>query len=266
MNTHSSRGAAKPGAWEPVPAAFRAEGHLPAPWDQLFGPLRAGSIDDLVVVGQLGQSLDGRIATNSGHSHYINGPAGLDHLHRLRALVDAVVIGVGTALADDPLLTVRRVAGPNPARVILDPRGRLTADARVLTADGTRRLVVTGPTAQCALPDGVEVVALPADDGHIAPAVVLAALAARGLRRILVEGGARTVSGFLSAGCLDRLHVLVAPMILGTGRAGLELAPIDRVDHALRPPIRTYPLGEDLLFDCDLSAARVPIGRAKRST
>ena len=151
--------------------AFRTpDGHLPAPWDALFGPLRAGLVDDLVVVGQLGQSLDGRIATNSGHSHYINGPAGLDHLHRLRALVDAVVIGVGTALADDPLLTVRRVAGPNPARVILDPRGRLPADARVLTADGTRRLVVTGPTAQCALPDGVEVVALPADDGHIAPA------------------------------------------------------------------------------------------------
>jgi len=265
MNARSSP--ALPETWESIPAAFRTpDGHLPAPWDALFGPLRAGRVDELVVVGQLGQSLDGRIATNSGHSHYINGPAGLDHLHRLRALVDAVVIGVGTALADDPLLTVRRVAGPNPARVILDPRGRLPAGARVLAADGTRRLVVTGPMTCNALPDGVEVVALPADDGHIAPAVVLAALAARGLRRVLVEGGARTVSGFLSAGCLDRLHVLVAPMILGTGRAGLELAPIDRVDHALRPPIRTYPLGEDLLFDCDLSAARVPIGRAKRST
>src|ERR1700719_591940 len=164
--------------WESIPAAFRTpDGHLPAPWDALFGPLRAGLIDDLVVVGQLGQSLDGRIATNSGHSHYINGPAGLDHLHRLRALVDAVVIGVGTALADDPLLTVRRVAGPNPARVILDPRGRLPAGARVLAADGTRRLVVTGPPARGALPAGVEVVALPADDGHIAPAVLLAALA-----------------------------------------------------------------------------------------
>jgi riboflavin-specific deaminase-like protein len=266
MNTHSSRGAAKPGAWEPVPAAFRAEGHLPAPWDELFGPLRAGSIDDLVVVGQLGQSLDGRIATNSGHSHYINGPAGLDHLHRLRALVDAVVIGVGTALADDPQLTVRRVAGPNPARVILDPHGRLRPSARVLAADGARRLVVTTPAASNQLPDGVEVVRLPADDGHIAPAAVLAGLAAHGWRRILIEGGARTVSGFLSAGCLDRLHMMVAPIILGTGRAGLSLAPIDRVDHAMRPPTRAYPLGEDVLFDCDLSATRVPIGRAKMST
>src|ERR1700747_420767 len=154
MNTHSSRGAAKPGAWEPVPAAFRAEGHLPAPWDQLFDPLRAGSIDDLVVVGQLGQSLDGRIATNSGHSKYINCEAGLDHLHRLRALMDAVVIGVGTALADNPQLTVRRVAGPNPARVILDPHGRLRPDARVLTADGTRRLGGATPPAACGISDG----------------------------------------------------------------------------------------------------------------
>ena len=98
---------------------------LPQPWDELFGPLRAGTADDLVVVGQIGQSLDGRIATATGHSHYINGPAGLAHLHRLRALVDAVVIGVGTALADDPQLTVRRVAGPEPARVVIDPNGRL---------------------------------------------------------------------------------------------------------------------------------------------
>ncbi len=96
---------------------------MPQPWAELFGPLRQGTVDDLVVVGQIGQSLDGRIATESGHSKYINGPAGLAHLHRLRALVDAVVVGVGTAIADDPQLTVRRVAGPQPARVVIDPEG-----------------------------------------------------------------------------------------------------------------------------------------------
>jgi diaminohydroxyphosphoribosylaminopyrimidine deaminase / 5-amino-6-(5-phosphoribosylamino)uracil reductase len=266
MNAHSSPSDADPELWKSVSAAFRAGSPLPTPWDELFGPLQTGSVDELVVVGQLGQSLDGRIATNSGHSQFINCAAGLDHLHRLRALMDAVVIGVGTAVADNPQLTVRRVAGPNPARVILDPHGRLQPEARVLTADGTRRLVVTTPQAACAVADGVEVVRLAADDGHIAPATVLAALAARGLRRVLIEGGARTVSGFMSAGCLDRLHMMVAPIILGTGRAGISLAPIDRVDHALRPPTRAYPIGEDVLFDCDLSAARVPIGRAKIST
>ncbi|MBV8751603.1 MAG: dihydrofolate reductase family protein [Hyphomicrobiales bacterium] len=266
MNAHSLAAGAGSDAWAGVPAAFREGGPLPAPWHEFFGPLRTGLRDELMVVGQLGQSLDGRIATNTGHSQYINCAAGLDHLHRLRALMDAVVIGIGTVLADNPQLTVRRVAGPNPARVILDPHGRLPPDARVLTADGARRVVVTTPEAACAVADQIEVVRLAADKGHIAPATVLAALAARGLHRILIEGGARTVSGFMSAGCLDRLHVMVAPIILGTGRAGISLAPIDRVDHALRPPTRAYPIGEDVLFDCDLSAARVPIGRAKIST
>src|ERR1043166_5188344 len=265
MNAYSSPGGSLE-AWAAVPAAFRTGTLLAAPWGDVFGPLQAGLTDDLVVVGQLGQSLDGRIATNAGHSKYINCAAGLDHLHRLRALMDAVVIGVGTALADDPQLTVRRVSGPNPARVILDPHGRLRANARVLTGDGTRRLVVTTPGAACDVAEGVEAGRLPADNGHIAPATVLAALAARGLRRILIEGGARTVSGFMTAGCLDRLHVMVAPVIIGTGRTGMTLAPIERMERPLRPPTRSYPLGEDVLFDCDLSAARVPIGRAKKST
>lgn len=219
-----------------------------------------------MVIGQIGQSLDGRIATTSGHSKYINGPGGLDHLHRLRALVDAVIIGVGTALADDPLLTVRRVEGPNPARVVVDPRGRLAAGARVFIDDGTRRLLLTGAGTRCALPPGVETVALASPDGRIAPADILAALAQRGLRRILVEGGAETVSRFLLAGCLDRLHVLVAPIILGAGRAGIDLPPIERADQAIRMPVRSIQLDGDLLLDCDLTAHRDAFGRAKRST
>jgi diaminohydroxyphosphoribosylaminopyrimidine deaminase / 5-amino-6-(5-phosphoribosylamino)uracil reductase len=129
-------------SWPVVPQAFRAGALLPSPWEELFGPLRTGAVDDLVVVGQVGQSLDGRIATTSGHSHYINGTQGLAHLHRLRAIVDAVVVGIGTVLADDPQLTVRRVAGPHPARVVVDPRGRLPVTARMLMADGVDRLVV----------------------------------------------------------------------------------------------------------------------------
>ena len=80
----------------------------------------------MVVVGQIGQTMDGRIATITGQSKYVNGPQGITHLHQLRALVDAVVIGVGTAIADDPLLTVRQINGKSPARVVIDPRARLT--------------------------------------------------------------------------------------------------------------------------------------------
>src|SRR5919201_536354 len=188
-----SRDAICDDSWSPVPATFRrVDGSrpLPLPWEDIFGPLRDGAVDDLVLVAQCGQSLDARIATPTGHSHYINGAAGLAHLHRLRALVDAVVIGVGTAIADDPQLTVRRVAGPNPARVVIDPNGRLPSSARLLAADGTRRVVVSAVEAPAALPADVEVVRLPAREGQIAPAAIVAALAARGFRRMLIEGGA----------------------------------------------------------------------------
>jgi riboflavin-specific deaminase-like protein len=256
-----------PDNWTRFLQAFRSPAEpLPAPWDKLFEPLRTGTIDELVVVGQIGQSLDGRIATVTGHSHYINGPAGLAHLHQLRALVDAVVIGVGTALADNPQLTVRRVVGPNPARVVIDPRGRLTGSARIFASDGARRLVLSAEGIRCKVPSEVEVVALPATGGGIAPADILAALAERGLRRILIEGGAETVSRFLGAGCLDRLHVMVAPIILGSGRASFALPPIDRADQAMRIPVRSIQLDGDLLLDCDLSTQRIPVGRAKRST
>jgi diaminohydroxyphosphoribosylaminopyrimidine deaminase/5-amino-6-(5-phosphoribosylamino)uracil reductase len=225
----------------------------------------------MMVVGQLGQSLDGRVATETGHSHYINGPEALAHLHRLRALVDAVVIGIGTALADDPQLTVRRVPGPQPARVVIDARGRLSSSARLLAPDGVRRLVIAGTGARPPLPSDIEIVALPRADGHIAPQAILAALAERGLRRILIEGGADTVSRFLAARCLDRLHLMVAPIILGSGRTGFTLPPIDRVDEAILTPMRMHRLGDDVLFDCDLSAQRAPValvkvGLAKKST
>jgi len=254
-------------SWTPVPQAFRALTYpLPAPWEELFGTLRHGRVDDLMVVAQIGQSLDGRVATETGHSHYINGPAGLAHLHRLRALVDAVVIGVGTALADDPQLTVRRVTGPQPARVVIDARGRLSAGAKMLAKDGVRRLVVTGAGAKPPLPSDIEIVGIPKTDGQIAPAAILAALAERGLRRVLIEGGADTVSRFLAAKCLDRLHIMVAPIILGSGRASFSLPPIARVDEALLMPVSVHRLDDEVLFDCDLSAQRVSLGVAKKST
>ena len=190
-------------SWPQVPRLFRSRiAPLPSPWEDVFGPLRVGTIDDLIVVGQIGQSIDGRVATTTGRSHYINGAAGIAHLHRLRALVDAVIIGVRTACADDPQLTVRRVCGPNPTRVVLDPHGRLPPNARLLSGDA-RRIVVTANGTNSTFSD-VEFLSLPIADGNIAPSAILAGLAKLGLRRILVEGGADTVSRFLEARCLDR--------------------------------------------------------------
>lgn len=206
------------------------------------------------VVAQLGQSLDGRIATPSGESRYINGEAGLDHLHRLRAQVDAVVVGAGTIAVDDPQLTVRRAAGRSPARVVIDPRGRLNAAGRWLADDGARRLVVS--SAPRAAISGVETLVLPSRDGRIAPRAIVDALYARGFRRLLIEGGAHTVSAFIDAGAVDRLHLIVACTIIGSGRSGLDLRPLARLDNALRPATDVYRLdARDILFDCDLSGA-----------
>jgi diaminohydroxyphosphoribosylaminopyrimidine deaminase / 5-amino-6-(5-phosphoribosylamino)uracil reductase len=251
-------------SWQEVPRLLRqSTDPLPAPWEDLFGPLREGRIDDLVVIGQIGQSLDGRSATITGRSHYINGSLGLVHLHRLRALVDAVLIGVETACVDDPQLTVRRVHGPNPVRVVLDPRGRLRPNARLL-GEGTRRIVVTAEGATCQF-EGAEILRLPAIDGRIEPTAILSGLAELGLRRILVEGGATTLSRFLQAGCLDRLHVVVAPLILGAGRPSFAFGAIDRVEDALRPAVRAYPLDTETLFDCDFTNQRIPVWRAQKS-
>ncbi|GGK52505.1 RibD family protein [Salinarimonas ramus] len=224
------------------------------PRPDVFSPFAAGRPQAPFVVGQLGQSLDGRIATVTGDSKYINGSAALDHLHAIRARVDAVLVGVGTAIADDPLLTVRRVPGRSPARVVLDPNGRLSPDAAVWRDDGARRVLLRRRRVTAPVPGGVELVAF-SEEGTIAPGAIVAALGRLGFGRILVEGGAETVSRFLADGALDRLHVLVSPMLIGSGRPGLVLDPVERIAQALRPRARAYLLEDgDVLFDCDLRA------------
>jgi diaminohydroxyphosphoribosylaminopyrimidine deaminase / 5-amino-6-(5-phosphoribosylamino)uracil reductase len=218
-------------------------------------PLVHAAPDRPFVVAQLGQSLDGRIATVTGESQWINGSGGLDHLHRLRALVDAVVVGAGTVAADDPMLTVRRVPGHNPARVVIDPAGRVPLSARCLAPDGARRIVITSREFKGAA--GVEVITPSHANGKISCVEIAGALFSRGLKRLLIEGGAATVSAFIDARAVDRLHVLVAPVILGSGKNGLELQAIAGLDEARRPKVRTYQLaGGDVLFDCDMRTAK----------
>ena len=220
------------------------------------------------VTALLGQSLDGFIATRHGHSRYINGGESLTHLHRVRALSDAVVIGVGTALADAPRLTTRHCAGPHAVRVVIDPRGRLPADCGLLRDGEAPTLVLRaadGAPGEAALAAHASVLYLPATDGRIAPATVLAALAARGLTRLLIEGGGVTVGRFLEAGLLHRLQLAVAPLILGAGRPALPVAPVERLDQAPRPTGRRYLMGEDVLFDLCLERPNGSIGRRSRN-
>ncbi|HSP25692.1 MAG TPA: RibD family protein, partial [Saliniramus sp.] len=155
-----------------------------------FAPFETGTTERPFVVAQLGQSLDGRIATVTGDSKYINGDAALDHLHAIRAQVDAVVVGIGTVVADDPQLTVRRAEGRNPARVIIDPRGRLPHDAQCVSRqDDARRIVIRREGSAAPLPAGVEAVEIAgAADAPLSPGAIVAALGRAGFARILIEG------------------------------------------------------------------------------
>ncbi len=219
----------------------------------LYAPLARRDIGP-VTVAQIGQSLDGRIATVTGDARDVSGPDGLAHLHRMRALVDAVVIGVRTALHDTPRLTVRLCAGPNPARVVIDPQGRLPNDAPVLRADGARRIVIQ--TVEKPRPDGVCVLRLVARNGQIDPAQILQALHAEGLGSLLIEGGGITIARFLEAGRLSRLQVAISPLLIGGGPQGLTLpSPSAKLSEALRPETRAYSLGSDVVFDCAFTQA-----------
>jgi diaminohydroxyphosphoribosylaminopyrimidine deaminase / 5-amino-6-(5-phosphoribosylamino)uracil reductase len=218
----------------------------------LWSPFDSGTTERPFVIGQLGQSLDGRIALPSGESKYINGEGGLKHLHLLRAHVDAVIVGIGTVLADDPMLDVRRVEGTSPARIVIDPKWKLPKEARLLKNDGTRRIVI-GNRKNPDLPHEVEQLILSSQDGYFSPEIILKALGQRGFKRILIEGGAQTLSHFLQQEGLDRLHLIVSPVILGAGHAGINYAPPSCLAKALRPQSRCVMLeGGDVLFDLDL--------------
>jgi riboflavin-specific deaminase-like protein len=216
--------------------------------EDLYAEFLTAAPDGLKVVAHLGSSLDGRIATACGHSSFVTGHANLVHMHRLRALADAVLIGAGTVAADDPQLTVRLVEGRSPVRVILDPDRRLGADYRVFSECPPRTIVISSDAGSYR--DGLgraELVDLPC----VTPEAVLRCLRDRGLRRIFIEGGGITVSRFLAAGCLDQLQICIAPVIIGSGRASCTLPEIGSMADALRPRTRTLPMGDDVLFVCE---------------
>ncbi len=249
----------RPDVWLQVEASGRWSA-APSPSDaardifDIYLPIQTGSV---LTIGQIGQSLDGRIATETGHSHYVTGEADIRRLHRVRALVDAVIIGAGTVAADNPRLTVREVSGDNPVRVVIDPSGQLDRSRHVF-ADGAVRTIEVRQLDSGAPATPVargNVLFMPVtDQGTIDPANLVAELRSRGLTRILVEGGGVTVSRFLQAGALDRLHLTVAPLLIGSGRPSLTLHPIASLTDALRPPHRIFHLGSDVLFDLDLQA------------
>lgn len=223
----------------------------------LFLPLCSASASRPITVGHLGQSLDGFIATHSGDSQFVTGNDNIVHLHRMRALSDAVVVGAGTVAADNPQLTTRLVPGPHPLRVVFDPSRRLSPDFRIFS-DATAPVLYLCDSRRIA--DGethVGLAPIVGFDANVAsaPAEILRILRARGCHRVFVEGGGVTVSAFLEANLLDRLQIAVAPLLIGDGRPAIRLAPQASLRDCLRPGYRVFRMGGDVLFDCDLRGA-----------
>lgn len=208
-----------------------------------------------MVLGKAALSLDGRMATRERDSQWITGPEARRRAHWLRAGSDAVLVGIGTVVADDPRLTARDVEGAGPRyRVVLDSRLRTPASARLFQEVGGRVLIFSTAAATEGAREpleraGAEIEELDADDdGRVAWAAVLAALTRRDVMQLMVEGGSTVLTGALEAGIIDKLSLFYAPVLIG-GTASLPLWGGDGVPDLGTAPrlsrVRQYRLGGD---------------------
>lgn len=224
----------------------------------LFAPLCLPAItpDGCRVFAHIAQSLDGRIATRQGSSQWISGKPDIVHTHRMRALSHAIIVGAGTVRHDDPQLTVRECTGESPVRVVIDSNRRLDSNHRVFQGGPPTLLATCDDAAPGDRLGQAEILRLPRGRDGVAVSALLAALRARGFTHLFVEGGGHTIGRFLAAGCLDRLHVAVAPLLIGSGIPMLALPEVATIRQALRFRAAHHALGQDMLFDCAIDRAR----------
>ena len=209
----------------------------------------------MLITVHFAQTLDGRLATRTGDSRWISGPQTLRLAHQLRARHEAILVGVGTIIADDPQLTTRLIDGPSPLRVVLDSRLRIPEGSRVLNDGATKTVVAT--TSQ-AVPSrlgalralGADVLVLPQDrHGRVELTALITALEKRGLRSLLVEGGSAVITSVLRAGICDELVVCIAPRVLGSGIESVGDLGISRLSEALAIGDTSIErMGEDIVF------------------
>ena len=202
-------------------------------------------------------TLDGKIATASGHSKWITGEAARHKVHELRNKNDAVLVGINTVIADDPELTVRGIEnGNSPVRIVLDSMARIPENSRIFQNDGTPVIIATGNKALSRkwpnLPD-LKILTSPTATPEIT--WILSELHKLGLKNLLVEGGSLTHASFLKSGAVDRLVLFIGPKIIG-GQEALswcgELG-VDQLNHAIQIDINSVTaVGEDLLIDAKI--------------
>jgi diaminohydroxyphosphoribosylaminopyrimidine deaminase/5-amino-6-(5-phosphoribosylamino)uracil reductase len=211
------------------------------------------------VILKSAMTLDGKTATSSGDSKWISGPGSREHVHRLRDRVDAVMVGIGTVLDDNPRLTTRLPdGGRDPLRIVVDSRLRIPEEAAVLSVPSEAATLIA--TTRAAPPDkvarlverGVEVLQIGGKNGRVDPADLMTELGARGIQSVLLEGGSELSSSLLQAGLIDRVMIFVAPVLIGgdDGKGLFAGRGATRIADALRlSDICVRRFGDDVLIE-----------------
>ena len=201
---------------------------------------------DRIFIGQIGQSLDGKIALNNGNSHYINEKESITYLHCLRSISDGVLVGVNTIIKDNPLLTTRKIRGQNPTRLIIDPSLKLTNKYRIFK-DNNTNIVFTNSNKMKNL-NNTTIVKLPKKDFTLG---VYNYLKKSSLKYILIEGGPTTLSYFIELKLINNLQFIISPTVLGSGIDSVKLKPITNLNKAIRTRSNFSKLGKEIVATLD---------------
>ena len=201
------------------------------------------------LIGQIGQSIDGKIALNNGKSHYINEKESIIYLHCLRSISDGVLVGVNTIIKDNPLLTTRKIKGQNPTRLIIDPSLKLTNKYKIFK-DNNKNIIFTNSSKRKKLYN-TTIVKFPKKNFTLN---IYKYLKKTSLKTILIEGGPKTLSHFIELKLLNYMQFIISPTIIGSGIDSLKLKPITNLKNAIRKKNTISKLGKEIIVTLDFNS------------
>ena len=200
-------------------------------------------------IGQIGQSLDGKIALNNGNSHYINEKESIIYLHCLRSISDGVLVGVNTIMKDNPFLTTREIKGDNPIRLIIDPSLKLTNRYNIFK-DNNKNIIFTNSSKEKKLKN-TSIVKFPKKNFTLS---IFKYLRKTSLKTILIEGGPTTLSHFIEHKLINYMQFIISPTIIGSGIDSLKLKPISDLKSAIRVKNTINKLGKEIIVTLDFNS------------
>ena len=200
-------------------------------------------------IGQIGQSLDAKIALNNGNSHYINEKESITYLHCLRSISDGVLVGVNTIIKDNPLLTTRKIKGQSPTRLIIDPSLKLTNKYKIFKDKNTNIVFTTSNKTKNL--NNTTIVKLPKKDFTLG---VYKFLKKSSLKYILIEGGPTTLSHFIEQNLINYMQFIISPTLIGSGINSVKLKPITNLKKAIRKKSNFAKLGKEIVATLDFNS------------